>query len=169
VQSLTLLDGGFYFLGERQEVHEDVELPTEIENFEEIKVAVHELTYSIPNLTKESYENFERYFLNNYIKIGSFYRHHCNEIAYNALAKELVTTNYCLQATTIPMQLLFTVEDKDDFALSKIEQFKVLHPTSKVIRIEHGHHYLPLTNSDDVAKCLLSFLLKLSGQCKKIT
>lgn len=157
VQSLTLLDGGYYFLGDKNEPYEDVELPTTIEDFEDIRAAVHELTYSIPNLTKECYENFEYYFLNNYIKIGNFFRHHCSEIAYNALAKEITITNHYLQSTDIPMQLLIADGEKDEFLLTKIEQFKVHHPTANVHIIENGHHYLPLTNTDEVANCLSNF------------
>ena len=41
VQSLTLLDGGHYFLGERGEAHEDVELSANIESFDDIAAAIH--------------------------------------------------------------------------------------------------------------------------------
>lgn len=157
VQSLTLLDGGHYFLGERGEVHEEVALAANIENFDDIAAAIHEQTYSMPNLEKQAYEHFEQYFLGNYILHNDFYAHHCDEIAYNALSKELLTTNYCLKQTDISLQLVIAEASADDFSKSKVIDFKKHFPHAHVTFLQYGQHYLPLTNTAELAVILQKF------------
>lgn len=157
VQSLSLLDGGHYFLGERGVAHEDVELAANIESFDDIAAAIHELTYSMRNLSKQAYENFEQYFLGNYILHHDFYAHHCDEIAYNALSKELLTIDYCLKQTAIPLQLVIADASADDFSKAKAIDFKHQFPHAVVTSLEHGQHYLPLTNTPELAATLHSF------------
>lgn len=164
VQSLTLLDGGHYFLGERGEAHEDVELAANIESFDDIAAAIHELTYSMPNLEKVAYEHFEQYFLGNYILHNDLYAHHCDEIAYNALSKELSTKNYCLKQTEIPLQLVIAEASADDFSKLKIQEFEKQFPHAHVTLLEHGQHYLPLTNTAELAVIIQNFYETLYGK-----
>lgn len=154
VRSLALLDGGHYFLGERNESHENVELPSTIENFEDIKEAIKELTYSMPDLENQAYTNFETYFLNNYIKQGDFYAHHCSEVAYNFLSEEISSINYCLKKIAIPTILLIAEASADELSLNKSSIFNEQFEQTKVYIIENGQHYLPLTNTAAVAKIL---------------
>ncbi|AWE07990.1 hypothetical protein DCE79_11590 [Lysinibacillus sp. 2017] len=154
VQSLTLLDGGHYFLDERNEDHEDVELPSNIEDFEDIRVAVRELTYAMPHLEEEAYANFESYTLNNYIEQGEFYAHHCNEVAYNALSKEISTVDYCLKKTTLPIHLLIAEASADELSVEKSRLFSKRYEQATVTKIKNGQHYLPLTNTKAVSEFL---------------
>lgn len=154
VRSLTLLDGGHYFLGERYEIHEDVELPSAIENFEDIRLAVKDLTYSMPNLEEQAYTNFENYFLNNYIKQENGYAHHCNEKAYNTLSEEITSVDYCLKQTTIPMHLLIAEAVADELSIEKSLVFSATYEQALVTKIEFGQHYLPLTNTLAVSRTL---------------
>lgn len=164
VQSLTLLDGGHYFLGERGEAHEDVELAANIESFDDIAAAIHELTYSMPNIEKAAYEHFEQYFLGNYILHNDLYAHHCDEIAYNALSKELSTKNYCLKQTEIPLQLVIAEASADDFSKLKVQEFEKQFPHAHVTLLEHGQHYLPLTNTAELAVIIQNFYETLCGK-----
>ena len=157
VSSLALLDGGYYFLGERNESHEDVELPSAIENFEDIKDAIKELTYSMPNLENQAYTNFETYFLNNYIKQGDFYTHHCNEVAYNSLSKEITSIDYCLKEIPIPIILLIAGASADEISIEKSLIFSGKFEQAKVNVIKNGQHYLPLTNTLSVSEILEDF------------
>lgn len=154
VSSLALLDGGHYFLGERNEQYEDVELPSAIENFEDIEEAIKELTYSMPNLENQAYTNFETYFLNNYIKQENFYAHHCNEVAYNFLSKEIISIDYCLKEIPVPTILLIAGASADETSLKKSTVFNKQFEQAKVHLIENGQHYLPLTNTVAVAEIL---------------
>lgn len=157
VNSLALLDGGHYFLGERNEPHEAVELPSAIENFDDIREAVKELTYSMPNLENQAYTNFEYYFLSNYIKQGNFYAHHCSEAAYNTLSEEIISTNYCLKEIAIPTILLIAGASADEISLNKSTIFNDQFQKAKVVLIDNGQHYLPLTNTEAVANKLEDF------------
>lgn len=93
IQSLILLDGGHYFLGEREK-YKEVELLSSVKDFQDIKDAIRELTISMPNLKVEAYTNFERYFQDNYILQDDGYSHHFNDVAYNVLAKDLLSIDY---------------------------------------------------------------------------
>ena len=157
VRSLALLDGGHYFLSDRNEVHEDVELPSTIENFEDIKEAVKELTYSMPNLDDQAYIRFESYFLNNYIKQGDFYAHHCNEVAYNSLSKEISSINYCLRELPVPTILFIAGASADELSIKKSKAFSEQFEQANVRIINNGQHYLPLTNTIDIANILVDY------------
>lgn len=157
VRSLALLDGGHYFLGERNEPHEDVELPSEIENFEDIKDAIKELTYSMPNLENQAYTIFETYFFNNYIKQGNLYAHHFNEIAYNALSKEIISIDYCLKEIYVPTILLIAGASADALSIEKATAFNKKFEQATVQLIENGQHYLPLTNTVVVGETIKNY------------
>lgn len=154
VRSLALLDGGHYFLGDRNEPYEDVELAAGIECFEDIEEAIKQLTYSMPNLEEQAYSNFENYFLNNYTKQGEFYAHHCNEVAYNSLSKESSSINYCLKEIDIPTILFIAEASADELSLKKSEDFEARFKQATRYLIENGQHYLPLTNMTVVANRL---------------
>ncbi len=160
VQSLFLIDGGYYFLGDRQGSHEEMILQT-IENFEEIKAAVHEFTYGIEGLTPKNYEHFEQYFLGNYILDKGYYRHHCDVASYNALSQEVETINYCLtKQPTIPVNLLLAENSIDEYKGKKIVEYQQRHPLANVQIIRNGHHYLPLTHTEEVTSFLQNNLAR---------
>ena len=161
VKSIALLDGGHYFLGERDAAYEYVELPTAIEKIQDIKDAIRELTYSMPNLNDDNYINFEQYFLNNYIKLGEFYAHHCDEVAYNSLSKEVSKVDYCLKETSLPMLLLIAGASADQVSFDKSFLFNKNHDQAIVTLVQDGQHYLPLTNTDTIEKSLTSFYQSL--------
>lgn len=150
VQSLFLIDGGY----------EEMILQT-IENFEEIKAAVHEFTYGIEGLTPKNYEHFEQYFLGNYILDKGYYRHHCDVASYNALSQEVETINYCLtKQPTIPVNLLLAENSIDEYKGKKIVEYQQRHPLANVQIIRNGHHYLPLTHTEEVTSFLQKFIKK---------
>lgn len=150
VQSLFLLDGGYYFLGELQQDSETMS-SQKIENFEELKAAVHEFTYSIQGLQPQNYEQFEQYFLGNYIRENNYYRHHCDVDAFNHLSKEVDTVNYCLtQQVNIPIHLLLAETNLNEFTKQKAQQFQNSQPLANVVTIPNGHHYLPLTHTEEI-------------------
>lgn len=160
VRSLALLDGGHYFLGERGEVHEDTVISSPIEDFKAIEAAIHELTYSMPQLEQDCYDQFEAYFLHNYPKQGDSYKHHCSEIAYNALSKELITVNHCLTERSIPVALLIAEASADELSLQKMRAFSERFDNAHCHIVKNGQHYLPLTNTGAVAEILTLELLR---------
>lgn len=154
VESLTLLDGGYYFLGEREEVEEDIQLPV-IERFEDLENAVSETTHAMESLTKEERRNFQSYLLNNFVMKEDLYTHHSNEKALNTLSKEVTTKDYCLNSKIKKPFLLVLAEDgMNEFSKGKIEAFKQLHTNLSVVRIPNGYHFLPITNGVQVANIL---------------
>lgn len=157
VESLVLLDGGHYFLGDRGEEFEEVDLLSSIVDFKEIRAAIQDLTSSMPNLDKESYRYFEEYLLHNYIKQGDFYTHHCDNTAYNNLSREVTFINFCLKNSTIPIHLVLAEAAADEFSIQKSEVFKSKYIKSKVTKIKNGQHYLPLTNTREVSKILEAY------------
>lgn len=161
VRSLGLLDGGHYFLGERNENHEDVILPRAIEKIEDIQEAVKELTYAMPQLSKQAYAQFESYMLANYIELPDGYAHHCDNDAYNALSKEIETTNYCLTDVKKPLLLIIAGASADEMSYSKAMSFNERFNQAEVFILENGQHYLPLTNTIQVAEILIGFYRSL--------
>lgn len=157
VASLTLLDGGHYFLGEREDNFEYTELASGIEHLSDIKEAVHQLVHSFPNLEEENYTHFEQYMVNNYIQLDDGYAHHCDEIAYNALSKEVTTHNYCLQEFNIPISLFIAGASADNFSALKVEGFAKKFPQATIETIPNGQHYLPITNTNQTACALVKF------------
>lgn len=158
VESLTLLDGGYYFLGERDEVEEDIQLPV-IERLEDLENAVSETTDAMESLTKEERRNFQSYLLSNFVLKEGLYIHHSNEKALNTLSNEVTTKDYCLkQKIEKPFLLLLAEDSMDEFSKDKIEAFKQLHTNLSVIRIPNGYHFLPITNSVQVANVLIEHI-----------
>lgn len=157
VRSLSLLDGGHYFLGERNEAHEDVALPRGIVKIEDIQKAVNELTYAMPQLLKQAYEQFESYMLANYIELPDGYAHHFHNEAYNALAKEIETVDYCLNEVTVPLLLIVAGASADEMSYNKAMTFSERFNEAEVVILENGQHYLPLTNTVQMAELLENF------------
>ena len=146
VQSLFLLDGGYYFLGERQGLQEEMTVQ-KIDNFEDIKEVVHKFTYSIEGLQPQNYEQFEHYFLGNYIMDTGYYRHHCDSDSYNALSKEVDCLN---NQPSISLNLLLAENSLDTYTTEKLKEFQLRYPLANVQVIQNGHHYLPLTHTEEV-------------------
>ncbi|WP_199880543.1 alpha/beta fold hydrolase [Bacillus massiliglaciei] len=152
VLSLTLLDGGYYFLGDWLEMDEEVTLAA-VEQIEDIKEAIHELACSMEELEEEAFSRFKNYLLENYIYSNGYYKHHSNQEAYNQLSREVATVNYCLQdPVPVPLHLLIADSSLDAFSNEKLADFKLTHPAAKVEIVENGYHYLPLTNTKQVAE-----------------
>ncbi|GGA90590.1 alpha/beta fold hydrolase [Ornithinibacillus halotolerans] len=157
VSSLTLLDGGYYFLGEREDFDEEIQLPI-IERLEDLEEAVRETTNSMEGLTEEVRENFNTYLLNNFVLQDHVYKHHSNEVALNSLSKEVTKTDFCLkQKVDKPFLLLVAEHSLDDFSNGKVEEFKKVHSDQAVKIISNGHHFLPITNPVEVANILKGF------------
>ncbi|WP_102275529.1 alpha/beta fold hydrolase [Cytobacillus massiliigabonensis] len=158
VKSLFLLDGGYYFLGERQGTQEEM-TPQKIEKYEDIRDAVHDFTYSIEGLRKQNYEQFEHYFLENYIEDSGYYKHHCDVDSYNALSKEVDSINYCLkEQPDIPLILLLAENNLDEFSKKKVKEFQARYPLAKVQIINNGHHYLPLTHTAEIKEFIQLYI-----------
>ena len=157
ILTLTLLDGGHYFLGEIQE-HQDETLLHGVENWEDIKIAVHDFVTSIPNLQAYGYEQFEAYMQNNYVKLPDGYAHHFNEKHYNELSKELVTNNYCLKGSSFPILVLLAGGMNNSYSVEHAKMYAKVNQHVDIKMIENGFHYLPLTNTKEVYELLKSFL-----------
>lgn len=158
VESLIFLDGGHYFLGELDNAYEYTELLSGVEDFEDIRLAVKEFTYSMPNLAQENYEWFEYYFIGNYISLENGYAHHCEEIAYNALSKEVSSVNYCLNEIPYPTLLVIAGASASEYSIQQAQLFSKQNYENVAVRIiQNGQHYLPLTNTRDVANSMLDF------------
>lgn len=157
VYSLILLDGGHYFLGERHE-HEDDTLLRGVENSEDIKNAIHEFVVSIPKLQAYSYEQFESYMLGNYVKLPDGYAHHFNEQHYNELSKELVTNNFCLKGSSLPISIVLAGGMNDSYSVEQAEIYAKHNRSVKIKKIENGFHYLPITNTKEVCEIITSLL-----------
>ncbi|WP_449538018.1 alpha/beta fold hydrolase [Ferdinandcohnia sp. Marseille-Q9671] len=157
VSSLLLLDGGFYFLGERENMDESIHLPI-IDKLEDLKNAVHETAHSMEGLEEHTYTIFKDYMMDNFVRKDQAYVHHSNEDALNSLSKEIVSTNYCLQtAIHTPLGLLLAETILDDFGKQKLNEFKKKHPHAKVEVIDNGYHFLPITNTKEVAQFIRTF------------
>src|SRR5690606_12568801 len=99
VLSLTLMDGGYYFIGDYEETKgEEIELPV-IEKLEDLREAIRQEVDSMDKLPSETKELFEAYLLKNFIQKDGVYVHHSNVKALNTLSKEITETNYCIQQT----------------------------------------------------------------------
>lgn len=157
VATLTLLDGGHYFLGARRE-HEDETLLRGIENWEDIKHAIHEFVVSVPHLQTDSYEQFVSYMLSNYIKLPDGYAHHFNEKHYNELSKELVTNDFCLKGSSLPILIVLAGGMNDDYLVEQATTCAKYNQYVEIKTIENGFHYLPLTNTKEVFESLTYFL-----------
>ncbi|UNT54306.1 alpha/beta hydrolase [Lysinibacillus capsici] len=158
VKSLFLLDGGYYFLGDRNLAVEKMKLE-KIRDYNDIIEAVHKFTYSIDELRNNNYKQFEDYFIQNYIKVNDYYKHHCDVQTYNMLSEEVIKTNYCLrESIEEPIYLILAENNIDDYKRKKIKDFCLIHPTATVKVIENGHHYLSLVNTKQIKECLEKYL-----------
>lgn len=160
VLSLTLLDGGYYFLGDYEDIEEsDIELPI-IEKLEDLKAAIKEQVVSMDMLSSSNKVIFESYLLENFIQKDGVYVHHSNVNALNRLSKEVVETNYCIQQTReFPMLLLLADQEREDMEEEKLTNFLASNPNATVKHISDSYHLLPITNSNDVSKHLKTDIL----------
>lgn len=161
VKSLTLLDGGYYFLADREEDEGEITLPV-IDSLEELEQAVDETVLAMDKLAESERQLFKDYLLNNFYLLDDSYIHHSREQALDHLSKEVTATDYCLkQAADIPLILLLAEESMDEFSLEKMQLFKVAHPDADVKIIGSGYHFLPITNAADVAAAMRELLSPL--------
>src|SRR5690606_11511376 len=86
VSSLLLLDGGFYFLGDREDMDsdEEIQLPI-VEKLEDLQAAINEMVYEMEGLSENTYSNLNSYMLGNFVLTNDVYMHHSNEEALNSL------------------------------------------------------------------------------------
>lgn len=159
VLSLTLLDGGYYFLGDYEDIEEsEIELPI-IEKLVDLKTAIKEQVDSMDMLPSSNKVIFESYLLKNFIRKDGLYVHHSNVNALNSLSKEMAETNYCIQQTKeLPLLLLLADQGKDDSEEEQLNNFLTSNPNATVKRISDSYHLLPITNSNDVSKHLKTYI-----------
>ncbi len=157
VLTLTLLDGGHYFLGTSHEYEEET-LLRGVEKWEDIKFAIHEFVATIPNLQAYSYQQFETYMLSNYIKLSDGYAHHFNEQHYNNLSKELVTTDFCLKGSSLPILIVLAGGMNNDYSIEQASVYANNNQFVEIKTVENGFHYLPITNTKEVCESITYFL-----------
>lgn len=154
VDSLTLLDGGYYFLGEREDFEEEIQLPI-IESLKDLEEAIRETTNSMEGLTEEVRDHFNSYLMSNFVWKDNVYKHHSNEEALNSLSKEVSRVDFCLkQKIDKPFLLIVAEQSMDDFSKEKVKVYQKLHTNLSVTVISKGHHFLPITNPIQVANTL---------------
>ena len=149
VASLWLLDGGHFF--EKRIVSNQIELPV-TDRLEVITATIESLTNELSNPADSHF--FKNYFIQNFIFQDSLYNHHANEEIVNALAEEIETTNFCTDSFTIPIFLYISEENYayDEYKIY-VSNFEKKH-NLKAIIINNSKHYLPLTNSKDIAELI---------------
>ncbi|AIQ61046.1 alpha/beta fold hydrolase [Paenibacillus borealis] len=161
VKSLTLLDGGYYFLADREEDEGEITLPV-IDSLKELEQAVDETVLAMDKLAEPEQQLFKDYLMNNFYPLDDSYIHHSREQALNSLSREVTDNDYCLkQATDIPMLLLLAEMSLDEFGLEKMQHFRDTHPEADVRIIGSGYHFLPITNPADVAAAMQGLLRPL--------
>lgn len=159
VDSLILLDGGYYFLGEREDFEEEIQLPV-IEHLEDLENAVSETINSMESLTEEERGNFKSYLQSNFVLKEDLFIHHSHEKALNTLSKEVTIKDYCLKREIEkPFLLVLAEHSMDEFSKDKVEAFKQLHKNLSVIQIPKGYHFLPITNPIQVATTFKKHIL----------
>ena len=153
VHSLTLMDGGYYFIGDYEEIEiGEIELPI-IGKLGDLQEAIKQQVDSMDKLPTISKELFEDYLLGNFIRKDGVYVHHSNENALNTLSKAVVETNYCIQENKeVPLLLLLADQGKDLSDEEKVNSFLQSNNNATVERIHNSYHFLPITNTNDVAK-----------------
>ncbi|MEG0450289.1 MAG: alpha/beta hydrolase [Lysinibacillus sp.] len=160
VHSLTLLDGGYYFLGDEPKVMSEIQLPI-IGKIEDLQEAIRNEASSMEKLSVKCQQTVYEYFLHNFILEGNMYRHHSNEQALNYLSKTVVSKNYCIQQEgTLPILLVLADDNQDESLHEKLQKFQELHPNSKTKIIHNSYHFLPLTNPVEAAKIIDYAVLK---------
>ena len=159
VLSITLLDGGHYFIGDYSDGEdEEIELPV-VEKLEDLQMAIQEQVESMgmPPLNKE---RFKAYLLDNFINRDGIYVHHSAADALNALSNAITKTNYCLQQEpTVPLLLLLADEDKG-FA-EKTDAFLLSNKEATIERLPNSHHLLPITNPIEVSGHFTELVMSL--------
>ena len=149
VDSLWLLDGGHFF--EAKIASQPIELPI-TDRLEVITATIETLTKELSNPADSHF--FKNYFIRNFTFQDNLYTHHANEGIVNSLAKEIDTTNFCTDTFTIPTFIYISEEnyEYDEYKLY-VSNFEKKH-NLKAIIINNSKHYLPLTNSKDVAELI---------------
>ena len=153
MHSLTLMDGGYYFIGDYEEIEiDEIELPI-IEKHEDLQEAIKQQVDSMDKLPSSSKELFKDYLLGNFIRTDGVYVHHSNANALNTLLKAVVETNYCIQETKeVPILLLLADQGKDHTDEEKVNSYLQSNNNANLERIHNSYHFLPITNTNDVAK-----------------
>lgn len=157
VLSLIMLDGGYFFLGDTNP-HNHINLP-KVDDFDTLVQAVKDLVNNSPAADKNQYES---YYLHNFIKEDNHYIHHSDESALNSLSLEITKIDYRVTDSDIPIYLLvagdgFYSEAPQEVA-QYIKEFKQANPKTEVYIIEEGQHFLPMTNTEDVANLLWKYI-----------
>lgn len=158
VLSLTLMDGGYYFIGDYGEIEiGEIELPI-IEKLEDLREAIEHQVDSMDKLPSASKKLFETYLLKNFIQKDGVYVHHSNVNALNTLSKAVVETNFCIQQTKeFPILLLLADQEKDN--MGKVNSFLLSNHYARVERIPDSYHFLPITNANEVGRHFRKFVL----------
>ena len=154
VLSLIMLDGGYFFLRDTNP-HTHIDLP-KVDDFDTLVQAVKALVNNSPAADKDQYE---KYYLHNFIEENNYYIHHSDETALNSLSLEITTIDYRVTDSDVPIYLLvagngFYSEDPQEVD-EYINKFSQANPKTIVYIIKEGQHFLPMTNTEDVANLLL--------------
>ncbi len=158
VKSLTLLDGGFYFIDSNEINEEEVTLPV-VERLEDIENAIKETVESMNDLECEDRIHFTSYLKENFVIDKGLYVHHSDEKAINLLSKEVDIKDYTLKhEIDKPILLLLAEKNLDESYKNKLHNYKQLHPNSTVKIVENGYHLLAITNPRKVANFLANYL-----------
>ncbi|MDN3438822.1 alpha/beta hydrolase [Planococcus sp. APC 3900] len=146
VLSITLLDGGHYFIGDYSGGEdEEIELPA-VEKLEDLQQAIQEQVEAMdmPSFMKEK---FTVYLLGNFVNRDGIYVHHSDAVAVNALSKAVTKTNYCLkEESDVPLLLLLADKEKDESEAEKKVAFRLSQSEAIIKVIPKSHHLLPITN-----------------------
>lgn len=163
VLSLTLMDGGYYFIGDYEDTEEEeIELPV-IEKLEDLREAIRQEVDSMDKLLSENKKMLEEYLLKNFVQKDGVYVHQSNVKALNTLSKDIVETNYCIKGTEdFPILLLLADQGKDSTEEEKINSFLKSNKSATVQIIPNSYHFLPITNTNEVSVHLRNLELLLS-------
>ncbi|MGE8033709.1 alpha/beta fold hydrolase [Lysinibacillus sp. NPDC093692] len=161
VQSLILLDGGYYFIGEYQLDDEaEIQLPI-IERLEDLQEAITEEVSNMINLSAENKEYLYNYFFHNFVEKNNIFYHHSNVKALNDLSKAIEINNYCIE-NEVPLSVLLLLADDhpDSLLHKKLNRFQGRQPNALVEIIPDSYHFLPLTNPSEVAERIRKAILR---------
>ncbi|MFT9820569.1 alpha/beta fold hydrolase [Lysinibacillus sp. NPDC056185] len=152
VKSLTLLDGGYYFIGEyHPDDKAEIQLPI-IERLEDLQEAINEEIRNMGNLSAENKEYLYNYFLHNFVEKNNVYYHHSDANALNDLSKAVEKNNYCIEnEISLSVLLLLADEHSDSLLHKKLNRFQKRQPNAQVEIIPKSYHFLPLTNPNEIA------------------
>ncbi|GLC89563.1 alpha/beta fold hydrolase [Lysinibacillus piscis] len=146
VASIWLLDGGYFF--EPVAETEPIQLPM-TERFEDITETVEALTETLADTTNRAF--YQQYFTQNFVHQQHIWRHHAEEAAVNALAKELDNYDFRVETMHVPLFLCIAEESAtDEITRQRIQAFEQQHQITATI-ITNGQHLLPLTNHKELA------------------